>query len=202
MTGRVLTRITAHILIATTITAVSESQNWPVIDSSILEHSADQRATFPIITTASSTTAPRSGVHTGRHAHPVYQSTWWAGSGTLDHGYRWQAPATTDGAELEACGPDVSPDGHHVVFYNHQNTPKPTSIFSMNLDGTGVTRLTSSGHMDTLPVYSPDGTRILYIRDRSSPGSFDTFIMNSDGSHKRRLIIGAFVPNWGTKPVD
>jgi Tol biopolymer transport system component len=104
--------------------------------------------------------------------------------------------------EIEAGGPDVSPDGKRVVFYSHQNSPKPTSIFSMNLDRTGLTRLTGGGHMDTLPVYSPDGTKILFMSDRLSPGSFDTFVMDSDGSHKRRLIVGAFGPNWGTKPVE
>ena len=51
-------------------------------------------------------------------------------------------------------------------------------------------------------VYSPDGTKILYMSDRLSPGSFDTFVMNADGSHKKRLIIGALLPNWGTKPTD
>jgi Tol biopolymer transport system component len=104
--------------------------------------------------------------------------------------------------EIEAGNPDVSPDGKRVVFYSHQNSPNPTSIFSMNLDRTGLTRLTGSGHMDTLPVYSPDGTKILFMSDRLSPGSFDTFIMDSDGSHKRRLFPGAFGPNWGTEPVE
>jgi Tol biopolymer transport system component len=104
--------------------------------------------------------------------------------------------------EVEAGAPDVSPDARHVVFYNHQNTPKPTSIFSMNLDGSGLIRLTGPGHMDTLPAYSPDGTRILYMSDRLSPGSFDTFIMDADGSHKKRLIVGAIAPNWGTKPME
>ena len=56
--------------------------------------------------------------------------------------------------------------------------------------------------MDTLPVYSPDGAKILYMSDRLAPGSFDTFIMNADGSHKHRLVVEAFAPNWGTKPID
>jgi Tol biopolymer transport system component len=56
--------------------------------------------------------------------------------------------------------------------------------------------------MDILPVYSPDGSKILYMSDRLSPGSFDTFVMDPDGSHKRRLIAGAFGPNWGTKHVE
>ena len=105
-------------------------------------------------------------------------------------------------AELEAGAPDVSPDGKQVVFYNNQNTPKLNSIFKINLDGTGVTRLTSADYEATLPTYSPDGTKILYMSDRLSPGSFDTFIMDADGAHKRRLIVGALVPNWGTKPAD
>jgi Tol biopolymer transport system component len=102
--------------------------------------------------------------------------------------------------ELEAGGPDVSPDGKHVVIYSHQNTPKPTSIFRLNLDDCEVTRLTSDGHMDTLPVYSPEGNKIVFMSDRLSPGSFDTWIMNADGSGKMRLIQGAFGPNWGVAP--
>jgi Tol biopolymer transport system component len=102
--------------------------------------------------------------------------------------------------ELEAGPPDVSSDGKQVVFYTHQDTPKPTSIFKINIDGSGVTRLTSEGHMDTLPVFSPDGKKIAYMSDRLSPGSFDTWTMNADGSHKRRVILGAFGPNWGVQP--
>ena len=89
------------------------------------------------------------------------------------------------------------PDDKHVVFYNHQNTAKDTSIFEMSLDGTGVTRLTTAEHMDTLPVYSPDDTKIIYATNRSSSDSLDTFAMGADGSHKRQLLQGDFAPNWG-----
>lgn len=102
--------------------------------------------------------------------------------------------------ELEAGPLDVSPDGKQVVFYTHQDTPKFTSIFKINIDGSGVTRLTSEGHMDTLPVFSPDGNNILYMSDRLSPGSFDTFVMDADGSHKKRIIVGGLAPNWGPQP--
>lgn len=101
--------------------------------------------------------------------------------------------------ELEAGFADVSPDGKHVVIFNHQNTPKPTSIFTLNLDRCKVTRLTSDGHMDTRPVYSPDGNKILFNSDRI-PGSFDTWIMNADGSGEMRLVEGGFAPNWGVEP--
>ena len=72
--------------------------------------------------------------------------------------------------ELEAGPPNVSSNGKRVVFYTHQDTLKPTSIFKINIDSSGVTRLTSDGHMDTLPVFSPDGKKIAYMSDRLSPG--------------------------------
>jgi Tol biopolymer transport system component len=103
-------------------------------------------------------------------------------------------------AELEAAGPDVSPDGKHLVLYNHQNTSRPSSIFKMTLDGRGITRLTDTGHFDTLPVYSPDGNKILFMSDKLSPGSFDVWVMNADGSEKQRLIEHASAPNWGVQP--
>jgi Tol biopolymer transport system component len=103
-------------------------------------------------------------------------------------------------AELEAGPLDVSSDKDEVVFYTHQDTPKFTSIFKINIDGSGPTRLTSDGHMDTLPVFSPDGQRILYMTDRLSPGTFDLFIMDDDGAHKKRIVHHAFYPAWGRQP--
>lgn len=104
-------------------------------------------------------------------------------------------------AELEAAGADVSPDGRHVTLHNHQNTPKPSSIFEMNIDGSHLRQITSSGHIDVQPVYSPDGTRILFLSDRASPGSLDAFVMNADGSDLKRIFEGvASAPDWGAQP--
>jgi Tol biopolymer transport system component len=103
--------------------------------------------------------------------------------------------------ELAAGALDISPDGKQAVFYTNQNTPKPYSnIFRINLNGTGLTRLTSGVHNDTQPVFSPDGRRILYMTDPLSPGSSDIFIMNADGSHKRLFLEAALLPNWGAEP--
>jgi TolB protein len=103
--------------------------------------------------------------------------------------------------ELEAGNFDISPDGKQAVFYNNQNTPKPDSnIFKINLDRSGLIRLTSGQQIDTQPVFSPDGRRILYMSDRLSPGLFDIFIMNADGSHNRLFLQDALLPNWGTQP--
>ena len=125
-----------------------------------------------------------------------YVAALWIMNTNGKHQRRLTAP------KLEAGAPDVSTDGkEQVVFFNHLNTAFTTSsIFKMNLDGTGVIRLTDADHVNTLPVFSPDGTKILYMSDRLSPGSFDIFVMDADGSNKKRVIPGGLVPNWGPQP--
>ena len=103
---------------------------------------------------------------------------------------------------LTASIPDVSPDGKQVVFNNQQNSPGISNIFKMNLDGTGVVRLTRPGGQtgEGLPIYSPDGRKVLFVSDRESPGSLDTWVMDADGSHQRLLIKGGAAENWGVQP--
>lgn len=59
-----------------------------------------------------------------------------------------------------------SPDGAKVVFSSDRVTgTNPTGdreIFSMNVDGSGVTQLTTNVEDDSHPRYSPNGTRVAY----------------------------------------
>jgi TolB protein len=101
--------------------------------------------------------------------------------------------------ELEGGPPDVSPDGKQIIFYIHQDTPRDTSIYSLDVKTRQVKPLTGPEHMDTLPVFSPDSKQILFMSDRRSFPDFDTFIMNADGSNKRLLILGGSGTKWSTK---
>jgi Tol biopolymer transport system component len=96
---------------------------------------------------------------------------------------------------LEGFAYDVSPDGHHIVLNDHQSTPRPTSIFVMNLDGTNLTRLTNPGKAhDGQANYSPDGSKIVFTSDRGRPsGGWGLYIMNRDGSDVKRIMRGLTV---------
>jgi Tol biopolymer transport system component len=60
---------------------------------------------------------------------------------------------------------------------------RPSQIFSMRPDGSGLRQLThlKKGHSAKMPEWSPDGTRIAYVRDGQ------VWVMDADGSGKTRV---------------
>ena len=81
--------------------------------------------------------------------------------------------------------PHWSPDGKKIVFLtNLFELTTSNDLGTINPDGTGLTRLTSTNDNDVTPSYSPDGNRILFGR-----GS-DVFVMNADGTNPVNLTPG------------
>jgi Tol biopolymer transport system component len=106
-------------------------------------------------------------------------------------------PRRLSDPKLTASVPDVSPDGKQVVFNNQQNSPGLSNIFKMNLDGTGVIRLTRpEGKNGGLPVFSPDGRKVLFVSDRESPG-----FARHVGNGCRRLAPKAADPGRGCREL-
>ena len=65
--------------------------------------------------------------------------------------------------------PRSHPTGDRIVFTSTRDGD--LDIYSMNLDGSDVVRLTDAIGYDGGPFYSPDGTKIVYrARHPSGPG--------------------------------
>jgi Tol biopolymer transport system component len=84
---------------------------------------------------------------------------------------------------------DWSPDGRKILFTRYDSDRPGSSVYVVNVDGTGLRKL-ARGLAGT---WSPDGTRIVYTTD--FPGRVS--VMRSDGSHKRPVgrVVGA-EPDW------
>ena len=91
-----------------------------------------------------------------------------------------------------------SPDGDKIAFASNRHGDLQadplwlptlgTSIYAMNADGTGITRLTSSTSTDVGPRWSPDGQWLSFTRvELEGP---DVYIMRSDGSDLRFVVDG------------
>jgi dipeptidyl aminopeptidase/acylaminoacyl peptidase len=76
--------------------------------------------------------------------------------------------------------------------------PCNSEIYTVNPDGSSLTRLTNNLAHDENPVWSPDGQRISFTSDRD--GGADIFVMNADGSGQTNLTSSfsgsAYSPTW------
>ncbi len=79
-----------------------------------------------------------------------------------------------------------------IVFTS--NRDGNAEIYSMNADGSGLSRLTINDfNDDDHPRWSPDGTKILFQSDRDNPetGDADVYVMNANGTGQTRLTYDA-----------
>ncbi len=97
--------------------------------------------------------------------------------------------------------PAISADGARVVFGSTRDTGGNGELYSMNADGTDVTRLTNDVVLDNEPSISPDGTKIAWSRGAPAGDVFSTeiWVMNADGTGATQLTSNPGAdgtPSW------
>jgi TolB protein len=73
-------------------------------------------------------------------------------------------------------------------------------IYTCDIDGSGIKRLTSSRSIETAPCWSPNGYQIAFTSDRA--GLPQIFIMDADGGNVHKLYFGGGYqdsPAWSPK---
>jgi hypothetical protein len=87
--------------------------------------------------------------------------------------------------------PDWSPDDTKIVFDAiAKGSQDGGDIYIVNIDGTGLTRLTTDPANDTTPAWSPDGQKIAFASLRNpvpNEVNYEIYVMNADGSNQTRI---------------
>ena len=86
--------------------------------------------------------------------------------------------ALSHGSVLAVGEAPSAPRSDTIVFVSARDgNPE---IYTVHVDGAGLTRLTHNGAVDEYPAWSPDGQRIAFQSNRT--GSYEIYVMNADGS--------------------
>ncbi len=87
---------------------------------------------------------------------------------------------------LQITNIDLSPDeSMFVICMYHGEGYEFSEIYTMNVDGSELERLTDNTHWDLYPNWSPDGSEFIYLSWRDS--TLDIYKMDSDGGNQRLL---------------
>jgi serine/threonine-protein kinase len=102
-------------------------------------------------------------------------------------------------AHFAAAGEDAedpawSPDGTRIAFQSKRDGNQ--EIYVINVDGTGLRRLTNHPAVDGRPAWSPDSQWIAFESERD--GKLDIYIMRADGTDVRRVTTNEGKNGWAS----
>jgi Tol biopolymer transport system component len=102
-------------------------------------------------------------------------------------------PGTYD----SVANPAWSPDGTMLAFSARKGESSTWKLFTVGIDGVGLTKLSGPGNNDHGPVWSPDGTTIA-VTSILHHSNGDIVLVAADGSSREALLHkgDTRAPNW------
>lgn len=98
--------------------------------------------------------------------------------------------------------PNWSPDGSKIVFSAETgDTVNKIDLYTINVDGSGLSNILAIPGNETEAAWSPDGEWIVFTTDNRSDGLKQLMIVKPNGTELRRLSSDKqeFSPEWSPK---
>ena len=78
--------------------------------------------------------------------------------------------------------PYFPPDGRRISFSTTPPTPRGRNfdLYLVNVDGTGLERVTFDETFDGFPMFSPDGRKLVFASNRNAAARGDTYVFIAD----------------------
>lgn len=89
--------------------------------------------------------------------------------------------------------PALSPDGTQIAFADDRSGS--FNIWVINVDGTGIRRITTSPSIDDYPTWSPNGQTIAFSSNRSTNGDVHVYSTPAAGGATTQLTTPALTNN-------
>jgi Tol biopolymer transport system component len=89
------------------------------------------------------------------------------------------AGAAVSSVSVSACGPELLMSGASgKIAFDSDRQDFNRDLYVVNVDGSGLTRLTLDPSTEKEPAFSPDGTQISFSSDRALAGTFQIYLLD------------------------
>ena len=103
------------------------------------------------------------------------------------------ATAIPNTSSIDCWGPVFTPDGKKIVFTGYASK---SYIYSINVDGTGLTQLSKGTSWDGYPSVSADGTKIVFERDTSETEDVAVMSITGESTSSPATMLTTTGNNW------